>query len=111
MENKNCLEVKNLRTWFHTPEGVVKAVDGISFSVGQGETLALVGESGCGKTITSLSLIRLLPETAELQADSIILNGRDVTNIDKKPGPQASRLRDFHDFSGTDDLIKSCVPD
>lgn len=90
MENKNCLEVKNLRTWFHTPEGVVKAVDGISFSVGQGETLALVGESGCGKTITSLSLIRLLPETAELQADSIILNGRDVTNIDKN---QARKLR------------------
>ena len=90
MENKNCLEVKHLRTWFHTPEGVVKAVDGISFSVGQGETLALVGESGCGKTITSLSLIRLLPETAELQADSIILNGRDVTNIDKN---QARKLR------------------
>ena len=90
MKNKNCLEVKNLRTWFHTPEGVVKAVDGISFSVGQGETLALVGESGCGKTITSLSLIRLLPETAELQADSIILNGRDVTNIDKN---QARKLR------------------
>ncbi len=58
--------------------------------MGQGETLALVGESGCGKTITSLSLIRLLPETAELQADSIILNGRDVTNIDKN---QARKLR------------------
>ena len=71
MTNENCLEVKNLRTWFHTPEGIVKSVDGISFSIERGKTLALVGESGCGKTITSLSLIKLLPETAELHADSI----------------------------------------
>ena len=83
METGRCLEVNNLRTWFHTPEGVVKAVDGVSFHIEEGETLALVGESGCGKTITSLSLLRLLPETAELKADRILLNGRDVTQIDK----------------------------
>lgn len=90
MTNENCLEVKNLRTWFHTPEGIVKSVDGISFSIERGKTLALVGESGCGKTITSLSLIKLLPETAELHADSIILNGRDVTNLDKN---EARKIR------------------
>lgn len=81
METNKCLEVKNLRTWFHTPEGVVKSVDGISFSIERGKTLALVGESGCGKTVTSLSLIRLLPPTAQLQADSIFLNGKNVTKL------------------------------
>lgn len=90
MENKNCLEVKNLRTWFHTPEGIVKSVDGVSFSIEEGKTLALVGESGCGKTITSLSLIKLLPDTAELNADSILLNGRDVTNLNKN---EARKIR------------------
>ena len=53
MENKKCLEVKNLKTWFHTPEGIVKSVDGVSFFIEEGKTLALVGESGCGKTIRS----------------------------------------------------------
>ena len=90
MENKKCLEVKNLRTWFHTPEGIVKSVDGVSFSIEEGKTLALVGESGCGKTITSLSLIKLLPETAELNADSIVLNGRDVTSLNKN---EARKIR------------------
>ena len=68
---EKLIEVKNLRTYFNTPEGVVRSVDGISFEIGVGETLALVGESGCGKTVTSLSLLRLLPETAEVSADSM----------------------------------------
>lgn len=83
MDNQTCLDVKNLRTWFHTPEGVVKSVDGISFSIEKGKTLALVGESGCGKTVTSLSLIKLLPDTAEVNAGSIVLDGRDVTRLSK----------------------------
>ena len=58
--NDEYLRVENLHTYFHTPEGVVKSVDGVSFHIDAGETLALVGESGCGKTVTSLSLIRLL---------------------------------------------------
>ncbi|MBQ2456084.1 MAG: ATP-binding cassette domain-containing protein, partial [Firmicutes bacterium] len=61
--DEKYLEVKNLRTYFNTPEGVVKSVDGVSFHINRGETLALVGESGCGKTVTSLSLIRLLADT------------------------------------------------
>ena len=56
------LEIKNLATYFYTDAGVVKAVDGISFNVERGETLALVGESGCGKSVTALSILRLIPD-------------------------------------------------
>ena len=54
------LQVKDLRTWFYTLEGIVKAVDGVSFDLKQGESLGLVGESGCGKTMTTLSILRLI---------------------------------------------------
>src|SRR4029450_773404 len=56
------LEVKNLRTYLYTRWGVVRAVDGVSFTLREGETLGLVGESGCGMTMTGLSVLRLLPE-------------------------------------------------
>ncbi len=76
--NSLYLEVNNLKTYFHTPEGVAKSVDGVSFNINKGETLALVGESGCGKTVTSLSLIRLLSENAKMTADSISIEGKDI---------------------------------
>ena len=60
-ESSHLLEVRDLRTHFHTRDGIVRAVDGISFAVGAGETLGIVGESGCGKSITSLSIMRLVP--------------------------------------------------
>ncbi len=83
MANDKFLEVKNLRTYFHTPEGLVKSVDGVSFSIDRGETLALVGESGCGKTVTSLSLIRLLADTAEVQADYMEVDGQQILELTK----------------------------
>ena len=55
------LEVRDLRTWFHTERGVAKAVDGITFTIQAGRTLAVVGESGCGKTVTALSILGLVP--------------------------------------------------
>src|SRR6478609_5752236 len=55
------LQVKDLRTYFYTDEGIVKAVDGVTYDVQEGETLALVGESGCGKSISALSLLKLIP--------------------------------------------------
>ena len=55
------LEVENLQTHFRTPEGINRAVDGVSFHVDEGETLAIVGESGCGKSVTAMSLMRLIP--------------------------------------------------
>ena len=87
---EKLIEVKNLRTYFNTPEGVVRSVDGISFEIGVGETLALVGESGCGKTVTSLSLLRLLPETAEVSADSLDIAGIESIDLTKE---QARAMR------------------
>jgi oligopeptide/dipeptide ABC transporter ATP-binding protein len=59
--SKNLVEVKNLKTYFYTEDGVVPAVDGVDFQIKKGETLGIVGESGCGKSVTSLSLLRLVP--------------------------------------------------
>ncbi len=78
MINKT-LEVKNLKTHFFTRSGVVKAVDGVSFQVGEGETLGIVGESGSGKSITCLSLLRLVPPPAgRIVSGEIFLNGEDL---------------------------------
>lgn len=84
------LSVKNLCTWFRTPEGIVKSVNGVSFDINRGETLALVGESGCGKTVTSLSLIRLLSDTAVIKADHIKLGEREISNLTKE---EARKIR------------------
>ena len=79
------LEVKNLRTHFFTTDGVVKAVDGVSFEVKEGDTMALVGESGCGKSVTALSIMRLIPEPpGRLIADRISLNGKDLLKLDNE---------------------------
>ena len=73
------LRVENLRTHFHTRDGVVRAVDGVSFDVHAGQTLAIVGESGCGKSVTSLSILRLLPmPPARIVEGRIVFDGRDL---------------------------------
>jgi peptide/nickel transport system ATP-binding protein len=73
------LEVRNLRTYFDTDRGLFRAVDGISFSVHTGRTVGLVGESGCGKSVTSLSIMGLVPSPpARVEGDSIVFEGRDV---------------------------------
>ena len=83
--NKVVLEVKNLRTYFHVKEGVARAVDGVSFKLSEGETLGLVGESGCGKTVTSLSILKLLDvPPAEYRAGEILFEGRDLLQTGEK---------------------------
>jgi peptide/nickel transport system ATP-binding protein len=72
------LEVSDLHTSFYTRDGVVKAVDGISFHVDRGEILGLVGESGCGKSVTSLSLLRLVSDPGRIEAGSIMFDGEDM---------------------------------
>ncbi len=72
------LRVRELRTWIDAGEAIVRAVDGISFEVGRGETFALLGESGCGKSITALSVMRLLPDAGSIVGGSVELDGRDL---------------------------------
>ena len=80
----NLLEVKNLNTSFHIGVGVVQAVRGISFDVAEGESVGIVGESGSGKSVTMLSVMGLLPEYADISADSIRFDGREITKLSKK---------------------------
>ena len=61
-ENEKVLEVNDLKTYFYTDDGIVKAVDGVSFDLKKGETLGIVGETGSGKSVTALSILRLIPE-------------------------------------------------
>ena len=76
------LEVDDLRTHFYTREGVVRAVDGVSFSVDTGRTLGIVGESGCGKSVTALSVIGLIPRPpARIVSGSVVFDGRDLTKL------------------------------
>ena len=80
--NDVILEVKDLQTYFFNRRGVTKAVDGISFSLRQGETLGIVGESGCGKTMTALSLLGLIPKpAARIVSGQIILDGEDLVQL------------------------------
>ena len=80
----NLLEVKNLNTSFHIGVGTVQAVRGVSFSVAEGESIGIVGESGSGKTQTMLSVMGLLPAYAEVTADSMLFNGRELTKLNAK---------------------------
>jgi peptide/nickel transport system ATP-binding protein len=75
------LEVENLQTHFRTPGGINRAVDGVSFHVNEGETLAIVGESGCGKSVTSMSLMRLIPEPPGKIAGVVRFQGRDLLKL------------------------------
>jgi oligopeptide/dipeptide ABC transporter ATP-binding protein len=79
------LEVQDLHTHFHTGRGVIRAVDGVSFSVEQGRTLGLVGESGCGKSVTALSITGLVPRPpARIVGGRAVLNGRDLTALGER---------------------------
>ena len=82
---ERLLEVRNLRTWFHTRNGVAKAVDGIDFSVGKGEVLCIVGESGCGKSVTALSTMRLVPPPGRIESGEVLFEGRDLLAVCRFP--------------------------
>lgn len=78
----SLLEITNLVTEFETDEGQVRAVDQVSFSAKEGETLGIVGESGCGKSVTALSIMRLLPQPmGQIMSGSVVFQGRDLTQL------------------------------
>src|SRR6202162_6122007 len=81
-QNGNLLSVQDLRTYFETEDGTVKAVDGISFELQRGQTLGIVGESGSGKSVANLSLMRLIPDPpGKIVSGSIVFDGRDVLEL------------------------------
>jgi len=75
------LEVRDLRTYFPTKDGLVKAVDGVCFHLEKGETLGIVGESGCGKSVTALSIMRLLQRPGRIYGGEVRFKGRDLTKV------------------------------
>ncbi len=81
---RTILELRDLHTHFHTPDGVVKAVDGVTYSLSEGETLGVVGESGCGKSVTALSILRLIPEPPGRINGGIIFEGQDLLKMKQK---------------------------
>ena len=92
--SENILTVKDLKTYFYTASGLAKAVDGVSFNIAKGETMGIVGESGSGKSVTSSSIIRLLPpRTGKIVGGSIEFEGKDVLALSKK---------ELNDFRGKD---------
>ena len=92
--SENILTVKDLKTYFYTASGIAKAVDGVSFNIAKGETMCIVGESGSGKSVTSSSIIRLLPpRTGKIVGGSIEFEGKDVLALSKK---------ELNDFRGKD---------
>ena len=89
--NGQLLDVKDLRTYFETDDGVVKAVDGISFSLKRGETLGIVGESGSGKSVTNLSIIRLIPNPpGKIVSGEIVFAGQDILLL---PDDEVRKIR------------------
>ncbi|MFN6999903.1 ABC transporter ATP-binding protein [Elioraea tepidiphila] len=81
---ERLLEVEDLRTHFRTIDGTVRAVDGVSFHIASGETLAVVGESGCGKSVTSMSILRLIQEPPGKITGSVRFKGRDLLKLSEK---------------------------
>lgn len=78
----NLVEFKGLKTYFYTEEGIVKAVDGVSFNIRPGETVGVVGESGCGKSVTAMSLMRLIPNPpGKITGGEILFKGQNVLDL------------------------------
>lgn len=83
-DQKPLLEVKNLKTYFYTEDGVVRAVDGVNFHVYPGEVLGIVGESGCGKSVTSLSIMRLISAPGKIVEGEIIFDGKNLVKASEE---------------------------
>jgi oligopeptide/dipeptide ABC transporter ATP-binding protein len=90
---QTLLQVEDLHTQFFTQRGVVRAVDGVSLHIDAGETLGVVGESGCGKTMTALSILRLVPDPGRIVSGRILFRGKDVLKMNDE---------DIEDFRGND---------
>ena len=97
----DLLNVEHLSVSFFTPAGEVQAVRDVSFLLKAGEVLAIVGESGCGKSVLCKSILRLLPQTAKIKSGKIIVDGTDITAYRERE--MTARFALFHGVPGPDD--------
>ena len=100
---ERLLEVEGLETSFRTPDGVVRAVTGVDFHVDRGEILGLVGESGCGKSVTSLSIMRLIAPPGRITAGSVRFDGRDLLRVSDREIRKLRGNRIEHDLPAADE--------
>ena len=91
--SKHLLEVNNLKTYFYTDDGIVKAVDGLDVYIKKGEVFGLVGESGCGKSVTSLSIMNLIESPGKIESGEIFFEGQNILNLSEK---QLTQIRGNH---------------
>lgn len=109
--SERLLDVKDLRVSFFTPNGEVKAVGGVSYHVDKEEVVAIVGESGCGKSVTQMSVMQLIQmPPGKILGGEVIFEGKNllVTARNQRDACRA-RCRDLDDLSGTDDQPEPCV--
>jgi len=100
MHREKILEVKNLSTSFKTERGLLKAISGVSFEVYKGEILGVVGESGCGKSVTSQSILRLYDEKRAVKYEGeILMADKDILNMPIKKNARYSRKENIYGFS------------
>src|SRR5690348_7155025 len=78
------LDIRNLKTYFRTMDGTVRAVDGVTLSIDPGKTLGVVGESGCGKSVTSFSVMRLLSSNGYIEDGQILFDGQDIVQASEE---------------------------
>jgi len=88
LSSNYLLDIRDLRTYFYTQDGIVKAVDGVDFAVRRGEIVALVGESGCGKSVTSLSILRLIAYPGRIVSGRVIFDGVDLLTLPRRKMPE-----------------------
>ena len=104
---ETLLDIRGLKTWFKTDDGMVRAVDGVDLHIDRGETLGVVGESGCGKTVTARSVLKLIDmPPGRFEAGQILWQGRDLIPLDDGRDEQDPRPRDRHHLPGADDLAQ-----
>ena len=101
------LKAEHLSVSFFTDAGEVEAVRDVSFTVEKGEVLAIVGESGCGKSALCKSIMKLLPKTAKIKSGKILVNGVDITDYTEKKYVEAAGRTVLYGFSGSDDISES----
>ena len=105
MKDDVILQVKDLKTYFFDRTGKVPAVDGVDFTIRKGETLGIVGESGCGKSVTSMSILKLLPPEGKVVDGEIIFKGENIVNYSAEQ-MEKSVEKNRDDFSGADDIVE-----